>query len=107
MVTCDSTHFYGYECGYTANCLCKFATHFQRAIVLVRYPPRFFSRLKLLGLFLSDSNQLPQQGIDRSGVSSCEYRVGRMLANVDATSLPHAQEELVVNSIQTRVPDEP
>jgi hypothetical protein len=36
-----------------------------------------------------------------------QRRVGRMLANVDAKSLHHAQEELVVNSIQTSLPDEP
>jgi hypothetical protein len=36
-----------------------------------------------------------------------QRRVGRMLANVDAKSSRHAQEELVVNSIQTSLPDEP
>jgi hypothetical protein len=36
-----------------------------------------------------------------------QRRVGSMLANVDAKSLPHAQGELVVNSIQTRLSDEP
>jgi hypothetical protein len=34
-----------------------------------------------------------------------QHRVGRMLANFDATVLPHAKRKSVVNSIQTRLPD--
>ena len=34
-----------------------------------------------------------------------QRRVGRMLANVDAKFLPHAQRKLLVNSIQTSLPD--
>jgi hypothetical protein len=36
-----------------------------------------------------------------------QRRVGRMIANSDAKALPHAQRKLVVNSIQTRRPNEP
>jgi hypothetical protein len=36
-----------------------------------------------------------------------QRRVGRMIANCGARDLSHAQRQLVVNSIQTRLPEEP
>jgi hypothetical protein len=36
-----------------------------------------------------------------------QRRVGRLLANFDAKSAPHARRKLVVNSVQTRLPDKP
>ena len=36
-----------------------------------------------------------------------QRRVGRILANVDATVSPHAKRKTVVNSIKTRLPNKP
>ena len=36
-----------------------------------------------------------------------QRRVGRMIASCGAGDLPRAQQKLVVNSIQTRPPEEP
>jgi hypothetical protein len=36
-----------------------------------------------------------------------QRRVGRMIANCGAGDLSHAQRQLVVNWIQTRLPEEP
>jgi regulator of sirC expression with transglutaminase-like and TPR domain len=38
---------------------------------------------------------------------SIQRRVGRMLANLNAKFARQAQRQLVVNSIQTRLPDKP
>jgi len=49
----------------------------------------------------SPAMELPAYSAD----PAVQRRVGRMLANFDATVLPHAKRKSVVNSIQTRLPD--
>jgi len=50
----------------------------------------------------------PTMGLpEYSSDSRVQRRVGRALANCNAKFSPQAQRQLVVNSIQTRLPDKP